>query len=267
VLGAVAGTIAMIASLSLGVLAQEPRGVLAPENANEARLNRLQPPDQVMDAIGIQPGMVGAEIGAGRGRYVVQLAVRVDESGKIYAEDIDAEALRHLDRRCERWGLTNVESVLGDVTEPKLPPGELDFIFIISSYHHFADPTTLLRNARTALKPGGMLAIGEWLRSTSPEQLEAQVSAAGFRLERTETFLEANGMHIYVFRIDEARHRRPPAAIVLQSNLVRSIGCQLQRVFHRLACFDLLRLTTPLRTPRRAVHEVGEHGNLLMQRV
>ncbi len=198
-------TIVMIAGLSSGVLAQEPGGVLAPENANEARLNRLQPPDQVMDAIGIEPGMVGAEIGAGRGRYVVQLAVRVGESGKIYAEDIDAAALRHLDQRCERWGLSNVESVLGEVTEPKLPPGELDFIFIISSYHHFEDPTTLLRNARAALKPDGMLAIGEWLRSTAPEDVEAQVSAAGFRLERTETFLEANGMYIYVFRIDDAR--------------------------------------------------------------
>jgi SAM-dependent methyltransferase len=183
---------------------QDTQSVLRPENANEARLNRLQPPDQVMDAIGIQPGMVGAEIGAGQGRYVVQLAVRVGESGKIYAEDIDAEALRHLEGRCERWGLTNVESILGSVTDPKLPEGELDFIFVISAYHHFADPIALLRNARASLKPDGMLAIGEWLQSTSPEELEAQVSSAGYKLERTETFLEANGLYIYVFRIDDA---------------------------------------------------------------
>ena len=186
--------------------AQDPastEGVLAPEDANEARLNGLQPPDQVMDALGIRPGMIGAEIGAGRGRYVVQLAVRVGESGKVYAEDIDAEALRHLDRRCERWGLTNVMSVLGDVTDPKLPDKALDFIFVISSYHHFSDPTTLLGNARSALKPEGILAIGEWLRSTSPEEIEAHMSAAGYTLERTETLLEANGMYIYVFRMTD----------------------------------------------------------------
>jgi len=181
------------------------QGVLAPEDANEARLNRLQPPDQVLDAIGIRPGMTGAEIGAGRGRYVVQLAVRVGETGTIYAEDIDAAALEHLDRRCERWGLTNVVSVLGDVTDPKLPKGELDFIFIISSYHHFSDPIALLDNARSALKPDGMVAIGEWLRSTSPEEVESQMNAAGYTLERTETFLEANGLYLYVFRIAEAR--------------------------------------------------------------
>ena len=192
-------------------LAQESQDVLTPENANEARLNRLQPPDQVMDAIGIEPGMVGAEIGAGRGRYVVQLAVRVGESGKVYAEDIDAPSLRHLEQRCARWGLANVEPILGDVTDPKLPAGELDFIFIISSYHHFEDPVTLLRNARASLKPDGVLAIGEWLpaeednpETTSPEEMEAAMAAAGYQLERIETFLEANNMYIYVFRLSEA---------------------------------------------------------------
>jgi len=187
------------------LFAQDTQSVLTPENANEARLNLLQPPDQVMDAIGIEPGMVGAEIGAGQGRYVVQLAVRVGESGKIYAEDIDAAALRHLEQRCERWGLANVETTLGDVTDAKLPEGELDFIFIISAYHHFDDPIALLGKARTSLKADGMLAIAEWLRSTTPEAMEVQMSAAGYKLERTETFLQANGLYIYVFRVDDAQ--------------------------------------------------------------
>ena len=63
-------------------ISQKKQGVLDPENANEARLNKLQPPDKVMDAIGVRPGMAVAEIGAGRGRYVVHLAVRVGDKGK-----------------------------------------------------------------------------------------------------------------------------------------------------------------------------------------
>lgn len=181
---------------------QDQQGVLEPENANEARLNGLQPPDQVMDAIGIKPGMAVAEIGAGHGRYVVQIAVRVGETGKVYAEDIDAASLRHLEKRCEKWGLGHVETILGDVTDPKLPEGELDVIFVISAYHHFNDPVALMRNARPSLKQGGVLAIGEWLNATSPEQVEAQMKAAGYRLERTETFLKKNNLYIYIFRID-----------------------------------------------------------------
>jgi len=202
--GAIAALVIFFAGLPT-LRAQDTVSVLTPENANEARLNRLQPPDQVMGAIGIQPGMVGAEVGAGQGRYVVQLAVRVGEGGKIYGEDIDAAALRHLEHRCARWGLTNVETILGEVTDPKLPDGELDFIFVISAYHHFDDPVALLGKARASLKPDGILAIAEWLRSTSPERVEAQMEEAGYRLERTETLLEANGLYIYVFRIDDAR--------------------------------------------------------------
>ncbi len=191
---------------------QEKQNVLTPESENEARLNRLQPPDQVMDAIGVMPGMTVAEIGAGRGRYVVQLAVRVGDSGKVYAEDIDAAALRYLEKRCERWGLENVETILGDVTDPKLPEGEIDLIFVISAYHHFKDPVALLRNARPALKPDGKLAIGEWFprgendhSGTPPERMKSQMGAAGYKLERIETFLEANKMYIYIFRIDAAQ--------------------------------------------------------------
>ncbi len=187
---------------------QNPQDVLKPDNANEARLNRLQPPNQVMDAIGVKKGMVVAEIGAGRGRYVVQLAVRVGESGKVYAEDIDATALKYLERRCERGGLKNVKTILGDVSDPKLPEGELDLIFIISAYHHFDDPVALLKNARPALKPEGILAIGEWVsldgsspETTTPEQMEAQMKAAGYKLDRIETFLEKNDMYIYIFKI------------------------------------------------------------------
>lgn len=143
--------------------AREQEGVLKPENANEARLNRLQPPDKVMDAIGVRPGMKVAEIGAGHGRYVVQLAVRVGEKGRVYAEDIDAGTLEHLKKRCQKWGLKNVQTILGEVADPKLPEGELDLIFIISSYHHFDNPITLLRKARPSLKPDGILVIAEWL--------------------------------------------------------------------------------------------------------
>ena len=102
----------MFALFRPGLRRRNP-GVLAPENANEARLNRLQPPARVLDAIGVRPGMTVAEIGAGQGRYAVQLAVRVGTNGRVYAEDIDADALDHLRRRCQRWGLENVDVIHG----------------------------------------------------------------------------------------------------------------------------------------------------------
>jgi len=195
----------------LTIPAQVKQEVLKPENSNEARLNRLQPPDKVMDAIGVKPGMVVAEIGAGQGRYVVQLAVRVGEKGKVYAEDILASSLQHLEQRCRRGGLKNVETVLGGANDPKLPVNELDLIFIISAYHHFEDPVSLLKKARPALKSDGILAIGEWLPSSpdsdlnTPEEMEKQMNAAGYKLERIETFLQKNNMNLYIFSRDNSK--------------------------------------------------------------
>jgi ubiquinone/menaquinone biosynthesis C-methylase UbiE len=187
------------------------KSVLDPENENEARLNRLQPPEEVLKAVGITKGMTVAEIGAGRGRYVVQLAVRVGEIGKVYAEDIDAAALSHLKNRCEQWGLENVEIILGEVIDPKLPEGKLDLIFVISSYHHFDDPVSLLRTALSALKPEGKLAVVEWIpwnkndhEGTTPEKMKAEMNDAGYILERTESINVAKKLNIYIFKMKDS---------------------------------------------------------------
>ena len=189
------------------VSAQQYTGVLEPEGDDEARLNRLLPPDQIMDVVGIAQGMIVAEIGAGRGRFLVQLAVRVGGIGKVYAEDINASALRHLENRCEKWGLLNVETIKGDVTDPKLPVGELDLIMVVSSYHHFRDPVALLQKAKSALKPDGRLAIAEWLpwnendrEGTTLEEMQTQMNAAGYELVRVESLDVAKPLNIYVFK-------------------------------------------------------------------
>jgi ubiquinone/menaquinone biosynthesis C-methylase UbiE len=201
-------TLALIAVL-FG-FARQQTGTLEPETEDEARLNRLLPPAEIMEKLGVIPDMIIAEIGAGRGRFVVHLAKRLGSTGRVYAEDIDTAALNHLKKRCERLGFTNVETITGDIIDPKLPGGELDLMVVISSYHHFADPVALLRNARSALKPEGRLAVVEWLpwsesdkEGTSREILEAQMDAAGYTLERIESLSVAKPLNIYIFRKDD----------------------------------------------------------------
>jgi SAM-dependent methyltransferase len=188
---------------------QQITGVLDPENEDEIKLNRLLPPDQIMDAAGVTQGMVVAEIGSGRGRFVVHLAIRVGEVGKIYAQDIDKGALRHVEYRCEKWGLNNVETLRGDITDPKLPPAEMDLVFVVSSYHHFEDPVPLLEKARAALKTDGRLVIAEWLpwnkndrEGTTPEDIEVQMKSAGYELISTQKLEVDKPLNIYIFGIN-----------------------------------------------------------------
>ncbi len=176
----------------------------------EKEWNERQPPAEVMDAIGVVEGMVIAEIGAGKGRYAVQVAARVGSEGKVYAEDIDEDALDYVKFRCTRDGIDNIETVLGEVTDPKLPAGSCDFIYCINTYHHIEKPVPLLRNIIPALKPTGRLAIIEHLpekarelgfkgHCTPVDTVMAHAKAAGFEFVEQHSFLELD--EIYVFQV------------------------------------------------------------------
>lgn len=172
----------------------------------EQRRNNWHPPEKIMDTIGLKPGMVIGDIGAGQGRFTVWFADRVGEAGKVYANDIDNRALEYLKDRCRRLHFQNVETVLGKVVDPRFPEGVLDIAFMIGTYHHLNKPVELMNNVIPALKPDGILVVVEYDpeksgdttgRSATPkEKMIEQVSKAGFELIRIETFLERDNMYI-----------------------------------------------------------------------
>jgi tRNA A58 N-methylase Trm61 len=177
--------------------------------ASEKGTNAIQPPDKVMDAIGVKPGMVIGEVGAGRGRYTVHLAHRVGEAGRIYANDINEADLDHLRDRCRQDGIKNVEVVVGKVEDPLFPKDALDMVFMVLTYHHLSQPVALLKNILPCLKPGATVVIidpdpeknrGSIERdSTSPEKMRREAAEAGFEIARTETFLIRD--NIFILRI------------------------------------------------------------------
>ena len=171
----------------------------------EVRLNKRQPPEQVLKAIGIKPGMIIGEVGAGRGRYTVQIASRIGPTGMVYANDIEESYLEQLERRCADQGVTNVKIVQGGLTDTKLPPGALDMVIMVNVVHCLAEPVPLLRSIKKSLKPGGVIAIvegsleklpeaaGEWFPR---EKLLKIYKDAGYELVREETFLPSDNIYI-----------------------------------------------------------------------
>jgi ubiquinone/menaquinone biosynthesis C-methylase UbiE len=170
----------------------------------EKRVNQRQPPEAIMDAIGLKPGMVIGEVGAGTGRIAVWLARRVGPQGKVYANDIDAEALDRLWARAKRLKFGNVETVLGKSEDPLLPRGALDIAFMINVYHHLEKPLAILAALRPSLKPGGVLAIverdpaksGSASEATPREDMARRLDEAGYELVRVETFLAEDNIYI-----------------------------------------------------------------------
>ncbi|MFH0762209.1 MAG: class I SAM-dependent methyltransferase, partial [Bacteroidota bacterium] len=104
-----------------------------------------QPPKQIMDAIGVKPGMVIGEIGAGRGRFTVYLAREAGPSGKILANDIDKKSLAYLEERCKKNEFTNVKTIIGEEDDPLLPDNSLDLAIMVYTYHHLSKPDEILK--------------------------------------------------------------------------------------------------------------------------
>lgn len=166
-------------------------------------------PERLMDAIGVKPGMVIGEAGAGEGYFTFKLSRRVGETGKVYANDIVQRVLNVIDRRCEREGLTNITTILGKVEDPLFPEGELDMVFMIAAFHDFEKKVEWLNNVKSCLKPGGTLVIVEMdpdkrgrghSHLMTKEEILETVKKSGFKLDRIETFLSNH--NIYIYKLD-----------------------------------------------------------------
>ena len=129
--------------------------------AREARREKEQRIGDIFAAMGLRPGTVVADIGAGQGFFTVRLAQAVAPEGRVLAVDISASVLRALQSRVEQEGLTNVEVIEGTAADPRLSEGVLDAALIVNAYHEMTEHQAMLEHIRRALKPGGRLVIIE----------------------------------------------------------------------------------------------------------
>jgi SAM-dependent methyltransferase len=185
--------------------AQQPHGRLFPPQdlgLLEAPDRAIwQRPDQIMDALAIAEASHVADIGAGAGWFTIHLARRVGPNGRVYAEEVQTEALTAISRRVHAEGLTNVTTRLGLRNDPRLPAGALHAVLIVDAYHEIEDRVTFLRNTARSLRPDGRIGVVDFKlegggpgppteERVSPEVVERDAVAAGLRLLAQETFLE-----------------------------------------------------------------------------
>ncbi|HOX73402.1 MAG TPA: class I SAM-dependent methyltransferase [Bacteroidales bacterium] len=161
-------------------------------------MNSQHQPEKLMDAVGLKEGMTITDIGAGRGRMTVFFSLKVGKGGRVYANDIDKNALAYLENRCKSNNMTNVKTFPGRVDNPMLPTEEVDIAFMISTYHHLEKPVEMMRNTIPSLRKYGILVIVErdpvktgqtGRESTSREKLTQQAAEEGLEIIEVNTEL------------------------------------------------------------------------------
>jgi len=157
----------------------------------ETRVSSLKIPE-VVAAMQLKPGQTVADIGAGSGLLSVPVAKAVGPRGRVYAVEIDANFFPAINKRAQDNGVTNITTVLGAFTDPKLPVATVDLAFFHDVLHHVENRGEYIKTLARYIAPGGRIVVVDFEGGQGPHlqqaelqvsrtQLNAWMTAAGFK--------------------------------------------------------------------------------------
>ena len=114
--------------------------------------------EEVIPLLQLQPGDIVVDIGSGSGQFSIPLARAVAPGGKLIAEDIHPGLLTHVELRAKEFKVTNLQTVRGEVDDPKLPE-LVDLAFFHDVLHHIEHRAVFLQSLAKYIKPDGRVAI------------------------------------------------------------------------------------------------------------
>lgn len=144
-------------------------------------------PAVLVAALGLKPGAIAAEIGAGSGLVTLPLARAVGPTGRLVATDLDEAALAALRERADADGLHNITTRRVDSDQPGLEAAAYDLVLLAHVDHLLADRGEYLRRLRPALRSGGRIVVSN--RQDREPGLREAAAAAGLSVRELEVDL------------------------------------------------------------------------------
>ena len=129
--------------------------------------------EQVVAALKLKAGDEVADLGAGTGLFAAPLAYAIGTRGRVYAVEIDKGFLDEIDRKVEELHISQIETVLGTPTDPKLPTRGVDLALMHDVLHHVEQRQAYLKAVAQYVKPGGRVAVVEFNPKDSPHKDDA----------------------------------------------------------------------------------------------
>jgi ubiquinone/menaquinone biosynthesis C-methylase UbiE len=164
--------------------------------SEQAAFDKERRPDLILAAIGLRPGDVVADVGAGTGLLTTHVARAVSPGGHVVATDVDATVLDLLESRMHEAGLDGVvDRRVVQPNDPGLEASTFDVILLSQVDNYFDDAAAWLRAAARALKPGGRIVITNRIHHQASG--EAAARAAGLQLVRESTDIPGSYVAIY----------------------------------------------------------------------
>jgi ubiquinone/menaquinone biosynthesis C-methylase UbiE len=194
--------------IACAAAAQVPQQQHHPPESTSAYIRALedpgriewQKPDEVVEKLGLKAGEAVADLGAGSGYFTLRFAQAVGPAGRVYAVDISPGMLDYLEGHAKEARLENIQPILAEPHDPKLPASSVDLIFICDTLHHISDRAAYYPLLARALRPGGRLVDIDFYKKPLPvgppvtmkiakEEMIEEVKPAGFHLVKEFDFL------------------------------------------------------------------------------
>jgi predicted methyltransferase len=159
---------------------------------------------QLVTVLRLREGSRVADVGAGKGKYALELARLVGPTGHVFATEIESKRRRQIRSAAVSAGLQHLSVVEAREVDTGLERSCCDAILMRDVYHHVTRPVETNASLHQALRPGGRLAVVDfpsgWFLSTffrvegvpanrgghgvPPDVVIEELETAGFSLER-----------------------------------------------------------------------------------
>ncbi|MCH8811557.1 MAG: methyltransferase domain-containing protein [Gemmatimonadetes bacterium] len=118
--------------------------------------------DEVVSRMGLRSGDVVADVGAGTGVFSVSLARAVGPTGIVLAVEVDAGFLPMIEQKAYDGGLGNIQTVLGEFGDPKLPRRDIDVAFFHDVVHHIEGRQAYFQTTARYMAPGSRIVVVDY---------------------------------------------------------------------------------------------------------
>lgn len=111
-----------------------------------------------IDRLRIEPGMHILDLGCGTGKGSLDIAARLDETGRVVGLDLSEKMIEQARKHLVEAGHRNVDFHAGSASSLAYD-GEFDGVLSTNAFHHFADKAGIFRKVWRCLKDGGYFVI------------------------------------------------------------------------------------------------------------